>query len=546
MLPETPDTNGAYPRLSEAQVRALAEQGRRRPARAGEELIRAGEVAYDLVVILSGTVATIDDADGGQRVIAVHGSGRFLGELGLLIGQPAFFSAVVREPGDVLVVPGERVRELVASDAGLGDLILRACLLRRSILVGLGAGLRIVGSRHSMDTRRLRELAARNRLPHTWIDVEEDPTAEALLRELRIPPEQTPIVIWRATHVLRNPSNEQLARLLGLRTRVETESVWDLVLVGAGPAGLAAAVYGASEGLRTLVLDAVATGGQAERTSRIENYLGFPAGLSGSELAERATLQARKFGAQILVPAEATGLGLGEGRHSVRLDDGSVVAARVVVIASGVRYRRLELPRLDELEVSSVFYAATQMEARVCLGDPVVVVGGGNSAGQAAVFLARHAAHVRLVVRERSLGENMSRYLADRIERCSGIDVLLHHEIRELIGGAALAKVIVEDTETEERNELPARALFVFIGALPHTRWLEGQLALDDGGYLLTGRDAVPDADGPAPALLETSRPGVLAVGDVRSGSTMRVASAVGEGAMAIRLVHRRLDRAPG
>jgi thioredoxin reductase (NADPH) len=544
MLPETPDTTGAYPRLSEAQVQALAAQGRRRSTRPGDVLVRAGDVGYDLIVILDGAVATIDDVDGEERVIAVHRSGRFLGELGLLTGQPAFFSAVVREPGDVVAVDVERVRELVASDPVLGDEILRACLLRRSILVGLGAGMRIVGSRHSADTRRLREFAARNRLPHTWLDLEEDAAAEGLLRQLHIPPDQTPIVIWRAARVLRNPSNAQLARMLGLRAGFETESVWDLVVVGAGPAGLAAAVYGASEGLRTLLLDSVATGGQAERTSRIENYLGFPAGLSGGDLAERATIQARKFGARIAVPSEATDLSAGEGRHSVRLDDGSTVTGRVLAITTGVRYRRLDLPRMEELEGVSVFYAATQMEARACRGDPIAVVGGGNSAGQAAVFLARHAAHVRLIVREHDLGENMSRYLADRIERTPGIEVLLHAEVRELIGGAALAAVIVEDTDTGERRELSARALFVFIGATPHTRWLAGQLALDDGGYVLTGRDAAPGSDGAARGPLETNRPGVLAAGDVRSGSVMRVAAAVGEGAMAVRLVHRQLGAA--
>jgi thioredoxin reductase (NADPH) len=543
-VPETPDTTGAYPRLSDAQVQALAAQGRRRATEAGEVLVRAGDPTYDLIVILDGAIATLDDAEGEEHIIAVHRRGRFVGELGLLTGQPAFFTAKVREPGDVLIVPVDGVRELVANDPVLGDLILRSFLLRRSILVGLGAGLRIIGSRHSADTRRLREFAARNRLPHTWIDLEEDPSAERLLRELQIPPEQTPIVIWRAERVLRDPSNAELARMLGLRAGFETEPIWDLIVVGAGPAGLAASVYGASEGLRTLTLDAVATGGQAERSSRIENYLGFPAGLSGGELAERATIQARKFGARIAVPSEATGLDPGEGRHTIQLDDGTSVTARVLVISTGVRYRKLDLPRLEELEGTSVYYAATQMEARACRGDPVAVVGGGNSAGQAAVFMARHAMHVRLIIREHELGEHMSRYLADRIERTPGIEVVAHSEVRELVGGATLAAVVVEDIDTGERRELPARALFVFIGATPHTQWLAGQLAVDSGGYLLTGRHAAPYRDDGEQAILETSRPGILAAGDVRSGSVMRVASAVGEGAMAVRLVHQQLTHA--
>jgi thioredoxin reductase (NADPH) len=374
-----------------------------------------------------------------------------------------------------------------------------------------------------------------------WIDLEDDPTAEALLRQVGVRAEETPVLLW-GDRVLRNPGNGELARLTGLRPPPRGEQDYDVVVVGAGPSGLAAGVYSASEGLRTLELDAIATGGQAGTSSRIENYLGFPAGISGAELADRATIQAKKFGADITVPVAATALEERDAGHLLRLDDETEVATSVVVIATGVRYRRLDLPRLEEFEAHGIYYAATPMEARLCAGDPVAVVGGGNSAGQATLFLSRHAAHVRLIVRERELTEHMSRYLAERIEHDPGIEVLLHSEVRELTGERALEAIAVEDTLTGERRQVATRALFVFIGAEPHTGWLDGRLALDAGGYVLTGPAAGRSRrGGQEPLLLETSLPGVFAVGDVRSGSAQRVAAAVGDGAMAIRLVHERL-----
>ncbi len=337
----------------------------------------------------------------------------------------------------------------------------------------------------------------------------------------------------------------ELARRIGLRA-TSPEGICDLVVVGTGPSGLAAAVYGASEGLVTVALESVATGGQAGTASKIENYLGFPSGISGAELAERATIQAEKFGARISVPAEASALSEEDGHYIVTLDDGDHVAARTVVIATGVRYRRLDVPRIEEFEAASVYYAATLMEARMCTGDPLAVVGGGNSAGQATLFLARYANPVHLIVREADLAANMSRYLIDRIQQSPAVQVHLHTEVRELIGEhGVLDKVVVEDNQTGERSQLDARMLFVFIGALPHTRWLADQVALDERGFILTGPQAArnregADGDG-QPLPLETSRPGVLAVGDVRSGSIKRVASAVGEGAMAVRMVFEHL-----
>ena len=553
-LAETPDSHGGYPRLSDEQIVALSAHGERRRAEAGEVLFHEGDERYDFYVVLEGRVAILQGGDqiDDETLIAVHGPHRFLGELSLLTGQAAFFSAVTLEPSELLVVPVERLRDLVTQDTALGDLILRAYLIRRELLIGLGVGFRIVGSHFSPDARRLREFAARNRLPHRWIDVEDDPAAEAMLRSLGIAPQDTPVVIW-GREVLRNPTNADLARRIGLKGGEAPDGMVDLLVVGAGPSGLAASVYGASEGLETVAVDAVATGGQAGTSSKIENYLGFPSGISGAELAERATIQAEKFGARIGVPCQAVSLRRDDGHYVVGLDDGQELAARTVVVATGVHYRKLPIAGLEPYEGTSVFYAATLMEAQVCRNDPVVVVGGGNSAGQATVFLSRYAAEVRLVVREGDLGVGMSRYLADRIEQAPNVDVITHSEVRAATGNGALEAVVIEDNRTGERRTLPARALFVFIGAEPHTAWLGDQVALDESGYVLTGHEAAEAAAGNGhwdalerpPLLLETSLPGVLAVGDVRRGSIKRVASAVGEGSMAVRLVHEHLQTQP-
>ncbi|HST42832.1 MAG TPA: FAD-dependent oxidoreductase [Conexibacter sp.] len=539
-LRETPDPHGAYPRLSAEQIElfARAPGAARRRADAGEVLYREGDRDVDFFVVLDGTIAAVEGLGSrDERTVGVHGAGRFLGELSLVTGEAAFLSAVVRVPGEVLRVPVEQVRELVTQDVAIGDLILRAFLLRRSLLVGLGAGLRIVGSRYSPDTRRLRQFAARNRLPHSWIDLERDAAAERLLRELGIGPEETPVVIWHGERVLRNPSNEELAEAIGLRAPVVPGELCDLAVVGAGPAGLAAAVYGASEGLDTIALDSVATGGQASTSSRIENYLGFPAGVTGAELAERATLQARKFGARVTVPARAVALEQRDGHHVLTLADGEELHARAVVVASGVHYRKLPLQRLEEFEGTSVHYAATEVEAQLCGGDPVAVVGGGNSAGQAALFLSRRAERVHMLVREPSLAQGMSRYLVDRLQRTANVELHTNAEVRGLLGDAWLEELELEDNRTGAHDRIPARALFVFIGAEPRTQWLGRALALDEKGFVVTGA-----ATG-AQLMLETSLPGIFAVGDVRSGAIRRVATAVGEGSMAVRLVHEHLAR---
>jgi thioredoxin reductase (NADPH) len=537
---ETPDIYGAYPRLSDEQVALLAERGERRSTKHGDVLFRDGDAPAEFYVIVDGTVALVDGYDpetGEGDVLSVHGHHRFLGELSLLTGEAEFVTAVVQHPGEVVVVPVDRLRELIVEDAAIGDLILRAYLIRRSLLMEAGAGMRIIGSRYSEDTRRLREFAARNRVPHKWIDLDADAAVDQLLRRLGITPDQTPIVICPGNQVLRNPSNAEVARAIGLPSRAPTPDMRDLIVLGAGPAGLAAAVYGAADGLDTLVFDAVATGGQAATSPRIENYLGFPAGVSGGELADRAFIQAEKFGAEFSVPYAAARLRRCDGHFAVEMDDGTLVPTRTVLIATGARYRKLDVPRLHELEPTSIFYAATPVEAKACSGTPVSVVGGGNSAGQASVFLSKQVARVRLVVRGEYLAENMSRYLADRIERTPNVDVLLHTEVRELIGDRALEAIVVEDTHTGERRQLDSRYLFVFIGAEPHTSWLDEQLALDGRGFIVAGAAASSDLP------LETSWPGVFAAGDVRSGSVKRVASAVGEGAMAVAMVHEHLTR---
>jgi thioredoxin reductase (NADPH) len=533
---ETPDLQGAFPRLSDAEIAALDAQGQRRPIQPGDVLFSEGDRESDFFVILAGKVASVEGkATPEERVIAVHGRGRFLGELSLLTGEGAWYSAVAVDAGEVLAVPVGRLRELVARDPAFGDLILRAYLLRRSILIGLGAGLRIVGSKYSPDTRRVRDFAARNRLPYRWLDLEADPSAEAVAAQFGVTPQDTPVVIVHG-RLLRNPSNAELAAAIGLPAPSEPQASCDMLVVGSGPAGLSAAVYGASEGMRVIVLDATAAGGQAGTSSQIENYLGFPSGISGAELAERALLQAQKFGARFAVPAEATSIEQDDGHYRVRLGDGTSLTSALVVLATGVRYRRLDVPRADYFEKMSIYYAASQAEALVCAGDPVAIVGGGNSAGQAAVFLSAHATEVTLIVREGDLGEHMSRYLVDRIARIPNVHVMTSTKVRELHGEAALEAVTVTDNRTGTRRTIDARALFVFIGMAPCTGWLGGLVDLDDHGFVCTG----PGSDGAERSLLETSQPGIFAVGDVRAGSAKRVATAVGEGAMAIRLAFER------
>lgn len=548
-LTETPDLHGAYPRLSQAQLgRLTAAGGERRSVDRDDVLFAENDLTDDFFVVLGGKVAMVEEYGTADRIVGIHGPGRFLGELNVLTGQAEHQTAVCAEPGEVLAVPADGLRRVVAEDAETADLILRAFIIRRSMLAGLSTGLRIVGSRFSTDTRRLREFAVRNRLPHKWIDLEEDWDVEHLLRALGIGPAQTPVVILRGETVLRNPSNAELAGTVSLPAPRTWETVCDLLIVGAGPAGLAAAVCGAADGLSTLVVDATATGGQAGTSAKIQSHLGFPDGISGAELVDRVWTQATGLGARFRIPAEATALDESCGDHVVTTQDGAAIHARALLVATGIRYRRLELPDLNRFERTSIYYAATVFEALECRRSPIVVVGAGDSAGQAALFLAAHAAWVHLLAREGDLRVNMSRYLAVEVERDPRIQVMLNTEVRELAGGDTLEAVVVEDNVTGERRTVEAHAMFILIGAEPHTRWLPGEIALDRRGYVLTGARAVRSVAECCPPgrpfPLETSRPGVFAAGDVRSGSTKRVVSAIGEGAMAARLVHEHLQSA--
>jgi thioredoxin reductase (NADPH) len=464
----------------------------------------------------------------------------------MLTGRAAVVTGRARGAGRVLELDRAALRRVIGGQPELSERLLKAFLMRRTLLLQDGyEGVKIIGSRFSPQAHRLRDFATRNAIPFTWLDVEQDERAEALLCEFRIPASETPVVVGRRGELLRNPTVEMLASCAGLGAELEPGELYDLVIVGAGPAGLAASVYAASEGLRTLTLDAEAAGGQAGTSSRIENYLGFPAGISGAELTRNALLQAQKFGASVSVPGRVAGLRLDGGLRVVALDDGSAVHARCVLVASGVDYRRLDVPGLGDYEGAGIYYAATDMEARLCRGDEVVVVGGGNSAGQAVVFLSRYARTVHLVIRGDDLGKSMSRYLVDRVEGIENVRVHRGCVVDVLEGDGHLRAVTLRTREGEEhRVETPA--LFLFIGATPRTGWLSGCVQLDRKGFVLTG-DAVPRdalrtdpwrALGRSPFFLETSLPGIFAAGDVRSGSAKRVASAVGEGSMAVSFVH--------
>jgi thioredoxin reductase (NADPH) len=542
---ETRDSQGAFPRLSDDALQALEKRGaKRRSVAVGDVLFAEGDKTYDFFAVLTGKVAIFRNAGcEDENVIGVHGAGRFLGELNLLTGEAVYLTARVVEAGEVLQLPREELRDFTDSEQSIADVIMRAYLARRTLLIGLGAGPRVIGSRFSRDTQRLRVFLARNRFPHDFLDLEEDQHAEAFVRQLGLEPSETPVVL-HAHQMLRNPSNEEIARVLGLRRPSKAEAVCDLLVVGAGPAGLAASVYGASEGLRTVLIDAVAAGGQAGTSTRIENYLGFPGGISGAELAERAVIQAGKFGARLQVPAEASGFCRHEDHYRVRLADGETVESRAVVIATGARYRKLDVPRMDELTGLGVYYAATPMEAEMCAGSSVAIVGGGNSAGQAAVYLSTKVMQVTLMIRGDDLGRTMSRYLIDQIERIPNIVVRTRTQVDELIGDRGLDALMLRNGSGDgsDRSQLDVKALFVFIGADPRTGWLTDEVRLDEKGFVMTGAELAAVEQTPSmPLALETSAPGVFAVGDVRSGSIKRVASAVGEGSMAVRLVHQYL-----
>jgi thioredoxin reductase (NADPH) len=515
--------------LSGSQLARLAEVGEERSAEVGEKLFEVGDASYPFIAIREGEVAI---ADAGGREIVRHGPSGFLGEMNLLSGQTVFLTAFVTEPLRYIAVDREVLRRLLFEDGSLSDLLLSAFIERRELLQRReGIGLEIVGSRDSAETRRLLDFARRQRLPHTWLAPEESEEAARLLEDLG--PDELPLVRLPGGTELRQPSNGQLSRALGIGLELGQREEVDLAILGGGPAGLGAAVYGASEGLDTLVIESTVLGGQAGSSRRIENYLGFPAGVSGSELTGRAVTQARKFGARTAAPYRAEALEPGGERHLVRLDEGNEIHARTVLLSTGAEYRRLPVEELDDYEGISVFYAAGPPEAQLCGGQRVGVIGGGNSAAQAAIWLARGGALVTLLHRRADLGETMSRYLIEELDRY-GVAVRDHSEISALHGGDGR----IEAVTLTDGARLPFSYLFLFLGATPCTDWLGDAIARDSKGFVLTGADA--GADG----LLETSVAGIYAAGDARAGSIKRCATAVGEGAAVVRFVHERLSAA--
>src|SRR5215207_9678624 len=529
----------AFPVLTDEQIALLHPFGEVRATRAGEVLYEVGDATYPLVVVLSGQTEIVDRSDESDQVIATTGPGGFNGELGLLTGQMVFAACVVREPGEVLLIPPAAVHEAIETIPVLSDVLITAFAWRRQLLMRAAAAtLTLIGPDASPSILRLQEFVSRNRIPSRWFPPD-DPAALALLERFDVREDGDVWVIVRGQKALRDPSILYLAKALGLDLAVYQEALADLIVVGAGPAGLAAAVYGASEGLTTVAVDDLAIGGQAGTSSRIENYLGFPTGISGGDLAFRAEVQAVKFGARVTVPRRATALTRENGHYLIRLDDKTDLRGRSVVIATGARYRRLGLPNQERFDGAGVYYAATDLEARRCREAEVVVVGGGNSAGQAAMFLAATARCVHLVYRGPVLGRSMSHYLVSRLEHSPNVRIHTGSEVQMLRGGEQLESVTVVNGRGQ-RETIAARAVFVMIGSDPCTDWLHGAIDLDERGFVMTGLTAAEQGLG-AMSPYETSLPGVFAVGDVRSGSVKRVASAVGEGSVVVQAVHQYL-----
>jgi thioredoxin reductase (NADPH) len=512
--------------LSAGQLETLAEHGEERSAAVGDVLFEIGDATYPFIAILEGEAAVIDGA--GQEIVR-HGPSGFLGEMNLLSGQTVFLTAVVTKPIRYIAVEREELRKLLLEDAPLSDILLSAFVQRRELLQQRqGIGVEIVGGRDSEPTRQLLDFVRRQRLPFTWTDPAENADAASLLEGLA--PEEIPVVRLPGGGELHAPSDGELSRALGIGLELGEREEVDLLVIGGGPAGLGAAVYGASEGLDTLVVESTVLGGQAGTSRRIENYLGFPAGITGTELTSRAVTQARKFRARTATPYRAKSLEPGAERHIVRLEEGNEIAARAVVLATGAEYRKLPVDELERYEGFSVFYAAGPPEAQICGGQRVAVVGGGNSAGQAAVWLARGGALVTLLHRRADLAETMSSYLIEELDRY-GVSVRSRSEISELHGSDGQLEAVT----LSDGTRLPYSFLFLFLGASPCTDWLGDTVARDEKGFVLTGPEA--EADG----LLETSVPRVYAAGDVRAGSIKRCATAVGEGAAVVRFVHEHV-----
>jgi thioredoxin reductase (NADPH) len=544
-----PNVDQTFPKLTPEQIGRVAAQGRVRRVDRGEVLGTVGRVTPMFFVVTTASIEVVQPAGSRETTVIVINPGEFTGEVSMLSGRPSLVTLRVSEPGEVIEVEREKLLSLIQTDAELSEIFVRAFLLRRAGLIEGGRGdVLLVGSNHSSDTLRIKEFLTRNVHPYSFIDPDRDPGVQELLDRFRFSITDIPVLICRGNAVLRNPSNREIADCLGFNEAIDQAHVRDVVIVGAGPAGLAAAVYASSEGLDVLVVEANSPGGQAGSSSRIENYLGFPSGISGQELTARAFTQAQKFGAELMIAEGATRLDCNSKAYTIEVDNGPRVPAHTVIIATGAEYRKLPLENIRQFEGVGVYYGATFVESQLCEGEEVVVVGGGNSAGQAAVFLAQTASKVHVLVRSNGLAESMSRYLIRRIEESPVIELRTCTELTALQGNGHLERVRWrKDREPDESHDI--RHVFVMTGASPSTQWLSGCLALDARGFIKTGADISREELGAAkwplaraPFLLETSRPGVFAVGDVRAGNIKRVASAVGEGSIAVSFVHQALQ----
>ncbi|MGC2060450.1 MAG: FAD-dependent oxidoreductase [Candidatus Sulfotelmatobacter sp.] len=549
LTPFAADVRGeAFPVLTADQINRIRASSKVRKVEVGDILFELGDGDIPFFVLLSGSLEIVQPDLQGEHLIVKHGPGEFTGEITMISGRGSLVRGRVTDAGEFLEMRSDDLRTLVARDAELSEIFMRAFILRRVALINQGRGnVILMGSRHSAQTLRLREFLTRNGHPHTYVDLDTDTNAQELLDRFHVKMEEIPVVICNNRTVLRSPSIQELARCLGLNAHITPSEVRDLVIVGAGPSGLAAAVYAASEGLDVLVIEADSPGGQAGSSSKIENYLGFPMGISGNELAGRAAAQAQKFGAKVLVANNVKKLNCERHPYELTVDCGQTIRARTVVIASGAQYNKPNIDNLKRFEGQGVYYGATYIEAQLCGNDEAIVVGGGNSAGQAAVYLSQTASKVHMLVRSSRLSDTMSRYLIQRIEENPAIAMHYRTEIIGLDGDTQLESVTWQDKNTGEKSSHNIRHLFIMAGASPRTEWLKGCVLLDSKGFILTGRDLDPLSQSfkwplpRAPQMLETSLPGVFAVGDVRAGNVKRVAAAVGEGSISIYLVHRAL-----
>lgn len=536
----------AFPVLDEKQIAVVAEFAQCKTYRDGDVLFRAGETDFMFHVIKSGAIEIVDRSSGEPQIILVHEPGEFTGDLTNLTGRTSNVDAIARGETEVYEVCKPDLQQIISERPNLSDLILKTFIARARALSENESftGFRVVGTRFSTDTFRIREFLSKNRVLYTFFDSETDAEVGSLLQAFDVKESDLPVVGFGQDWLLHNPSNEELAEKIGIKRELIQNAIYDLAIVGGGPAGLAAAVYAASEGLKTIVLEQIATGGQAGTSSKIENYLGFPTGLSGTELASRATIQAEKFGAELSIPSEAERLDFADNLSIVNLKNGERLRAKTLLIASGADYRKLDVPDRERFDGAGVYYAATQIEAQLCGGDQVAVVGGGNSAGQACIFLAETARRVYLLIRGDDLGKNMSDYLAQRIAQTANVELLINTEIATMDGDSHLESVELKNNQTGETKKIRVAGVFSFIGAIPRTAWLPPEIETDAKGFIKTGAPVAASShwrlERP-PFFLETSRAGVFAAGDVRSDSVKRIASAVGEGSMAVQLVHEFL-----